>query len=145
MVQQHRSECPLCRSPFDPNMPLVVNTQLRDLIKESTQFFVDENDRANGWEAFPTKEMTSAHYAAQMRTNQNDSEPSAPPLDSNLNMDEFQPPQWMPDSSSEFCMACSKPFLPFIRHRHHCRMCGCLFCDACSNRRLLLPEHFKEK
>jgi hypothetical protein len=43
---------------------------------------------------------------------------------------------WVPDSSNQTCMAsqCGAPFTLFKR-RHHCRVCGKLFCAACSPKR----------
>jgi hypothetical protein len=37
------------------------------------------------------------------------------------------------------------PFKPLLRLRHHCRLCGKLFCNSCSNKQLLLPPRFKER
>ena len=36
------------------------------------------------------------------------------------------------------CMQCGAAF-GFFRGRHHCRRCGGIFCDACSQARVLLP------
>jgi len=38
---------------------------------------------------------------------------------------------WMPDAMTDKCLACSAPFTLFNR-RHHCRVCGGLFCGGCS-------------
>ncbi|TPX44557.1 hypothetical protein SeLEV6574_g04430 [Synchytrium endobioticum] len=38
---------------------------------------------------------------------------------------------WKPDASTNQCKACHCPFT-FYRRRHHCRMCGEIFCHACS-------------
>jgi len=45
---------------------------------------------------------------------------------------------WESDSHSNHCFACQSPFGPFKR-RHHCRLCGRLFCEDCSNTRSLIP------
>jgi hypothetical protein len=37
------------------------------------------------------------------------------------------------------------PFKPLLRLRHHCRLCGKLFCHSCSSKQLLLPPRFKER
>lgn len=42
------------------------------------------------------------------------------------------PAQWKPDVASQNCEICAKPF-EFFRRRHHCRLCGGLFCHSCSN------------
>mmetsp|Transcript_59378 Transcript_59378/g.145265 ORF Transcript_59378/g.145265 Transcript_59378/m.145265 type:complete len:2104 (+) Transcript_59378:138-6449(+) len=38
---------------------------------------------------------------------------------------------WMPDRLCKTCYACEKEFTVF-RRRHHCRICGQIFCNACS-------------
>mmetsp|Transcript_31801 Transcript_31801/g.68845 ORF Transcript_31801/g.68845 Transcript_31801/m.68845 type:complete len:2148 (-) Transcript_31801:1362-7805(-) len=38
---------------------------------------------------------------------------------------------WMPDRLCRHCYACEAPFTVF-RRRHHCRLCGQVFCSACS-------------
>lgn len=38
---------------------------------------------------------------------------------------------WMPDQLCKQCYACEIPFTVF-RRRHHCRLCGQVFCNACS-------------
>lgn len=37
---------------------------------------------------------------------------------------------WMPDSSSKQCYECGERFTTF-RRRHHCRVCGQIFCSRC--------------
>ena len=48
--------------------------------------------------------------------------------------------EWMPDDASPRCMACEAFFGRFTRRRHHCRMCGRLFCDSCTCERRRVPE-----
>ena len=38
---------------------------------------------------------------------------------------------WMPDRLCKQCYACDSPFTVF-RRRHHCRICGQVFCNTCS-------------
>lgn len=38
---------------------------------------------------------------------------------------------WMPDVLCKQCYACEAPFT-IIRRRHHCRLCGQVFCNSCS-------------
>lgn len=40
--------------------------------------------------------------------------------------------QWVSDASIRQCQDCSMRFTLFAR-RHHCRLCGRIFCHACSN------------
>ena len=48
--------------------------------------------------------------------------------------------QWMPDSSAKACGACKREFSLIFR-RHHCRVCGKIYCDDCCNRKLPVPHH----
>ena len=38
---------------------------------------------------------------------------------------------WMPDSICKQCYSCEAPFT-LIRRKHHCRLCGMIFCNVCS-------------
>lgn len=38
---------------------------------------------------------------------------------------------WMPDQLCKQCHGCEQPFTVF-RRRHHCRLCGQVFCSSCS-------------
>jgi len=44
----------------------------------------------------------------------------------------------VPDSSRQSCPGCNTPFTYYIR-RHHCRLCGDVFCSNCSNNKTILP------
>jgi Clustered mitochondria/FYVE zinc finger/Translation initiation factor eIF3 subunit 135/Ankyrin repeats (3 copies)/Ankyrin repeat len=49
---------------------------------------------------------------------------------------------WVPDDMRRFCASCNNKFTRW-RRRHHCRVCGEIFCNACSSKRLpsaLQPE-----
>ncbi|CAM9489131.1 unnamed protein product, partial [Ectocarpus sp. 13 AM-2016] len=39
---------------------------------------------------------------------------------------------WMPDRMCRVCYGCNSPFTMF-RRRHHCRVCGQIFCHTCSS------------
>ncbi|KAH7657726.1 Zinc finger RING/FYVE/PHD-type protein [Dioscorea alata] len=54
-----------------------------------------------------------------------------------------EPPKWLADSSSSACMLCNVRFHPIMCSRHHCRLCGGLFCSECSKGRSLLPPKFR--
>ena len=45
---------------------------------------------------------------------------------------------WEFDVYQHRCTSCNDEFNPFNR-RHHCRLCGKIFCDKCSNHRTLIP------
>nr|AVV26984.1 GTP-binding protein Rheb isoform 1 [Peranema trichophorum] len=49
-------------------------------------------------------------------------------------------PPWKPDNSVKSCESCTLPFSFMTRRRHHCRHCGGLFCDPCSNMRCSIPK-----
>uniref|UniRef100_A0A7N1A2A5 FYVE-type domain-containing protein n=1 Tax=Kalanchoe fedtschenkoi TaxID=63787 RepID=A0A7N1A2A5_KALFE len=44
---------------------------------------------------------------------------------------------WVPDEAVSKCMACGTDFGAFVR-KHHCRNCGDIFCDKCSQGRIAL-------
>jgi len=47
---------------------------------------------------------------------------------------------WMLNTESNECILCGDGFGYVYPRRHHCRLCGGLFCDNCSSVRLKLPE-----
>ncbi|RVE57573.1 hypothetical protein OJAV_G00217500 [Oryzias javanicus] len=64
----------------------------------------------------------------------------------------FQPPDqppaqkdWVPDSQQDVCMACRRERFTMFNRRHHCRRCGRLVCQACSERRMLVDGHAGEE
>lgn len=67
---------------------------------------------------------------------------SAEPRHSYESILSWVPPQWMPDSCASECKACCLPFKPIVRLRHHCRLCGLIFCHTCSSKRVLLPPKY---
>lgn len=77
--------------------------------------------------------------------------PSAPPLcdedatNYSIYADvlEADPPEWLPDSCAKVCMQCNYPFTALTRGRHHCRLCGQIFCRTCTKGRCLLPVKFR--
>lgn len=44
---------------------------------------------------------------------------------------------WRPDSEAKNCTKCNALFTT-LRRRHHCRMCGDIFCKSCSSKRVKL-------
>ncbi|WIA15988.1 hypothetical protein OEZ85_012727 [Tetradesmus obliquus] len=126
-VQSRNAFCPLCRAPFDPQQQLACNHELKDLINMANSMFMDDNTKEEGWEAFPTAKLMAAHYASER------------------DVVLMEPPQWLPDSYASHCGTCQLPFKPLLRLRHHCRLCGKLFCHGCSSKQLLLPPRFKER
>ncbi|KAK7194392.1 FYVE zinc finger containing protein [Novymonas esmeraldas] len=50
----------------------------------------------------------------------------------------LHPQRWRDDHSTAHCTACAAAFTLFRCRRHHCRHCGGVFCDACTEKRLWL-------
>lgn len=55
----------------------------------------------------------------------------------------FQPPEqppaqkdWVPDTQQSVCMVCQRERFTMFNRRHHCRRCGRLVCQACSEKRM---------
>ena len=53
-------------------------------------------------------------------------------------------PEWQKDILSNHCNTCNREF-SMTRRKHHCRACGMLVCDSCSQYRVLLPLRFKTR
>lgn len=47
--------------------------------------------------------------------------------------------QWIDDSTVDKCYRCEKTFSIFLR-KHHCRLCGKIFCSPCTQNRTEIPE-----
>ncbi|KAK5792442.1 1-phosphatidylinositol-3-phosphate 5-kinase FAB1B-like [Gossypium arboreum] len=47
---------------------------------------------------------------------------------------------WMPDHSCRMCYECDSPFTLFNR-RHHCRLCGRVFCAKCTENSVPAPSN----
>jgi hypothetical protein len=50
---------------------------------------------------------------------------------------------WAPDASALFCTACQEEFT-FFNRRHHCRVCGRIFCADCSQMRVKIAKDWRE-
>lgn len=48
---------------------------------------------------------------------------------------------WVHDDAVSKCFKCAVPFSLLIR-KHHCRSCGRIFCNDCSNQRIVIPSDF---
>jgi FYVE zinc finger len=53
-----------------------------------------------------------------------------------------KPGRWVPDEDAEHCYSCLEPFSLFFR-KHHCRVCGRVFCNECASEYRELPRHWK--
>ncbi|CAN8019922.1 unnamed protein product [Ixodes persulcatus] len=49
---------------------------------------------------------------------------------------------WTSDKDASCCRQCNKPF-SVARRKHHCRSCGEIFCNACSDNTMPLPSSAK--
>lgn len=49
--------------------------------------------------------------------------------------------RWIPDNSATRCFQCGESF-SFLNRRHHCRVCGRIFCGSCSNNCIKIPTIF---
>eukprot|EP00475_Leptophrys_vorax_P009011 TRINITY_DN1591_c0_g1_i1.p1 TRINITY_DN1591_c0_g1~~TRINITY_DN1591_c0_g1_i1.p1 ORF type:complete len:962 (-),score=264.09 TRINITY_DN1591_c0_g1_i1:1890-4775(-) len=47
--------------------------------------------------------------------------------------------EWVDDTTSDICLTCSAKF-SFLKRKHHCRRCGILTCNECSNHQFLTYE-----
>ncbi|KAI9286432.1 hypothetical protein BC943DRAFT_321970 [Umbelopsis sp. AD052] len=50
---------------------------------------------------------------------------------------------WMPDENCKECYTCGKSFT-FLRRKHHCRICGQIFCAKCASH-IISGKQFKQK
>ncbi|XP_075904789.1 zinc finger FYVE domain-containing protein 26 isoform X2 [Nelusetta ayraudi] len=80
---------------------------------------------------------TPTHKASSTSTDRDSSERKRP------SVAKFQPPNqpparknWVPDTQQHVCMVCQRERFTMFNRRHHCRRCGRLVCDACSERRM---------
>ena len=151
--------CPLCRAPFPAQLPLAINTELRDLVTLAIALTSNElGGEDAGWQAV-TSEARRRHSGGWAPDGGDGGglllAPSMPPppglridvaavLNNGADVLSLEPPAaWLPDSAAAACMspACGKPFSFLVRSRHHCRACGRIFCGACTAF-LLLPPRF---
>ncbi|XP_035227002.1 FYVE and coiled-coil domain-containing protein 1-like isoform X2 [Stegodyphus dumicola] len=51
--------------------------------------------------------------------------------------------RWMDDREATNCLGCNNHF-SFLLRKHHCRLCGRIFCHSCSNNWLLTPSSRKQ-
>uniref|UniRef100_A0A6V1LWE2 FYVE-type domain-containing protein n=3 Tax=Heterosigma akashiwo TaxID=2829 RepID=A0A6V1LWE2_HETAK len=53
-------------------------------------------------------------------------------------------PRWVPDEEVTHCTQCQVMFDWAVR-KHHCRACGRIFCQSCSENKALLPKEFCDR
>ncbi|GAX77119.1 hypothetical protein CEUSTIGMA_g4565.t1 [Chlamydomonas eustigma] len=128
---------------------------------------IDRREQAEGWEDFPDGSTTARSYADDVKQRLFDTPHTAQWLQScpsrslsressssSLHINHHQPhqdilsmepPHWLPDSYAMACGGCHLQFIPFRRLKHHCRMCGKIFCNSCCHKRLLLPPKYMHR
>jgi len=47
---------------------------------------------------------------------------------------------WQDDEAVSRCNLCKAEFSQITCKKHHCRLCGLVVCDACSRRKMIIPE-----
>jgi len=55
----------------------------------------------------------------------------------------FKAPVWIPDNIVDNCSLCYVKFT-LVRRKHHCRLCGFVICDDCSENRIVLQNISKK-
>jgi len=64
------------------------------------------------------------------------------PLKSSINIDERRIYQWVKDENVSHCHTCNNIF-SLLNRKHHCRNCGKIFCNLCSNYFIEIPNNIK--
>ena len=52
------------------------------------------------------------------------------------------PATWTADDKVSHCFSCRREFTMFNR-KHHCRVCGRIFCAECSNNKIKIPSFIR--
>lgn len=76
------------------------------------------------WMALPDREPATNDGSNQ------ESEKRAKPKGGAVIIDDGKQ-HWMPDNLCKQCYSCEAPF-SLLRRKHHCRLCGMIFCSSCS-------------
>eukprot|EP00884_Botryococcus_braunii_P004777 jgi/Botrbrau1/142/Bobra.0022s0127.1 len=163
-LQRSNPLCPFCRAPFPRDMQLQPNYELRGLVALAWALHsVSTED--NGWQTVAVAQHRSrgrnsceaVDDGGVIEEDYEDVGPLFLPLMPRSMADvtleavwqgqasvlQLQPPMWQADSCSPHCTRCRASFGPLRSWRHHCRLCGNLFCHNCCKRRLLLPRSFQ--
>ena len=117
-VRRSKPECPLCRNSIPPDVQLVENKELRDLIALASALYTVPTGH-DEWEA-----VTSCSTGNTSQKADADSKsditlvPTAPPahmtlsrvMEGEADLLSLEPPSWLPDSHAQECGQCQKPF-----------------------------------
>lgn len=52
--------------------------------------------------------------------------------------------QWIPDGDTSHCMCCKRQKFSLLTRRHHCRRCGRVVCQSCSQNRVQLGSYYND-
>jgi hypothetical protein len=83
---------------------------------------VISNDRTGQYESFPKFPQPLSNELIDECSDEESESDSVLILNQRL---------WMPDNICSRCNECGEPF-NFLRRRHHCRVCGDVFCHTCT-------------
>lgn len=83
--------------------------------------------------------VSSAPPAPPPTSSTTSSDPNSPHLPDPSTSSPRLSSTWDPDSLTAQCTSCHSKFDPLFNRRHHCRLCGRLFCQNCSDTRSLIP------
>jgi hypothetical protein len=63
-------------------------------------------------------------------------------IDNNANLGNYRRKikRWVADESVTSCYNCKSVFSSFYNRKHHCRICGKIFCSTCSNHQIRVPK-----
>ena len=64
------------------------------------------------------------------------------PIKNSLNLDERKIYSWIEDKNVVNCNQCITKFT-LLNRKHHCRNCGKIFCQKCSDNFIIIPENIK--
>ncbi|KAF1330251.1 Steroidogenic acute regulatory protein, partial [Globisporangium splendens] len=94
--------------------------------------------RARGMSAIKPSRQSRTHSFSSVSTTSSSWSPSsiAPQQDTISG-------HWAEDAKCRSCAKCERPFT-IVNRRHHCRICGHIFCHACSRTRMVLSTNLGE-
>lgn len=93
-----------------------------------------------------TMKTHQSHHSHQSRQSRHHSFSSVSTTSSSWSPSSIMPKQdtisgnWADDATCRSCNKCDRPFT-IVNRRHHCRICGNIFCHACSRTRMVLSTN----
>ena len=117
-VRRSKPECPLCRNSIPPDVQLVENKELRDLIALASALYTVPTGH-DEWEAVASCSTGNTSQKADADPKSDITlVPTAPPahmtlsrvMEGEADLLSLEPPSWLPDSHAQECGQCQKPF-----------------------------------